>query len=423
MGLFEELEWRGMVQDSTEGLRELLGKQKVSAYIGFDPTADSLHVGSLLPLTTLARIQRAGHRAIALVGGATGMIGDPSGKSKERNLLDEEQLAHNVSGIESQIRRYLDFEGDNPASLVNNLDWLGPFRMVDFLRDVGKHFTVNYMIAKESVKRRLGSEAGISYTEFSYLVLQSYDFLELFEQHGVTLQVGGSDQWGNITAGIDLIRARKAAKAHGLTFPLVRSASGVKFGKTEEGAVWLDPNRTSPYRFYQFWMNTSDEDVLNYLKYFTFLEREEVGELEKAHAESPQQRTAHRKLAEEVTRLVHGDEGLERALSATQVFFGAAFDDLEPAQVMDVFADVPSGELPRERFSAPARLIDILVESGFLPSKKEARRSIEGGGLSVNNHRVTDVDATLDLEQAIGGELFVFRKGKRSYHVVRISPS
>lgn len=420
MGLYEEFEWRNMIHGSTEGVAELLGAGPVAAYIGFDPTADSLHVGSLLPLTTLARVQRCGHRAIALVGGGTGMIGDPSGKSEERRLLTEGEVARNARGIQTQLARYLDFGSDNPAEVVNNMDWLGQFRMVDFLREVGKHFTVNYMIAKDSVKRRLGSEQGISFTEFSYLVLQAYDFLELHQKHGVILQIGGSDQWGNITAGIDLIRARCGVRAHGLVFPLVTMSSGAKFGKTEEGAIWLDPRRTSPYRFYQFWMNTPDGDVLQYLRWFTFLTREEIEELEAPHREAPEERRAHRRLAEEVTRLVHGVEGLERAEQATRVFFGAEIDDLPAGEVLDVFADVPSAEIAKDRLAGGVPLVDVLVEAGVIKSKKEARRSIEGGGIYVNNRRAEGTDATLDVGQAIEGRVFVLRKGRRSYHVLKI---
>ncbi|MFH0946495.1 MAG: tyrosine--tRNA ligase [Planctomycetota bacterium] len=421
MGLYEEFEWRGMVQDATQGLRELLSCGKVAAYVGFDPTADSLHVGSLLPLTVLTRLQRFGHHVVAVVGGGTGMIGDPSGKSDERNLLNEEQIAANARGIQAQIARFLDFDrADNPGRMVNNLEWLGAFRMVDFLRDVGKNFTVNYMIAKESVKRRLGSEQGISYTEFSYLILQAYDFLALHDRHGVILQVGGSDQWGNITAGIDLIRSQRAKKAHGLVHPLVTSATGVKFGKTEEGTVWLDPKRTSPYRFYQFWMNTADSDVIQYLKFFSFLEEPEIQALEQAHLQAPHQRAAHRRLAEEVTRMVHGEEALGRAQRATEIFFGAELDDLDLGETLELFADVPSTSMSRDEFGSGVSIVDMLVATGVAKGRKDARRSIEGGGIYVNNRRVEDADARFSPEQAIGSELFVLRKGKKAYHLLRI---
>ena len=421
MGLYEEFEWRGMVQDSTQGLRELLAGGKVAAYVGFDPTADSLHVGSLLPLTVLTRLQRFGHQVIAVVGGGTGMIGDPSGKSDERNLLNEEQIEANAQGIQAQIARFFDLDcADNPGRMVNNLEWLGAFRMVDFLRDVGKNFTVNYMIAKESVKRRLGSEQGISFTEFSYLILQAYDFLALHDRHGVILQVGGSDQWGNITAGIDLIRSQRAVKAHGLIHPLVTSASGTKFGKSEEGTVWLDPRRTSPYRFYQFWMNTSDSDVIQYLKFFTFLDEPEIKALAEEHSSAPHQRKAHRRLAEEITRMVHGEEALHRAQRATEVFFGAELSDLDLGDVLDLFADVPSTSMSKNEFAAGASIVDMLVATGVAKGRKDARRSVDGGGIYVNNRRVEGDDARFSLEQAIGGELFVLRKGKKAYHLLRI---
>ena len=421
MGLYEEFEWRGMIHCSTENLAGLLNTQKVAAYIGFDPTADSLHVGSLLPLTVLARLQRFGHHAIAVVGGGTGMIGDPSGKSKERNLQNEQQLEANAEGIQKQIARFLDFDREeNPGRMVNNLDWLGKFGMVEFLRDVGKNFTVNYMIAKESVKRRLGSEQGISYTEFSYLILQAYDFLALHDRHGVILQIGGSDQWGNITAGIDLIRSQRAKKVHGLVFPLVSSASGVKFGKTEEGTVWLDPRRTSPYRFFQFWMNTDDNDVIPYLKFFSFLDREQIEALERAHAEQPHQRTAHRRLAQEITKMVHGEGELARAERASEVFFGGELDELELDEVLDVFADMPSATMSKQDFAEGALVVDMLLAAGMMNGKKDARRSIDGGGVYVNNRRVEEAGARCSLEQAIGGELFVLRKGKKAYHLIKV---
>ena len=314
MGLLEELQWRGMLSASTEGLGELLDRERVTAYIGFDPTAASLHVGSLLTVMGLARLQRFGHVPIAIVGGGTGMIGDPSGKSQERVLLSADQVEANVAGIRGQLSRFLDFEAiENPARIVNNADWLGTIDVLSFLRDIGKHFTVNYMLQKESVSRRLGSEEGISYTEFSYLVLQAYDFLQLFDRYGCLLQMGGSDQWGNITAGIDLIRKLRAKKAHGLVWPLMTTASGAKFGKTEAGTVWLDPGLTSPFRFYQFWLNTDDRDVVSYLKSFTWLDALTIDALERCVAETPETREAQRTLAREVTAMVHGQTELARS--------------------------------------------------------------------------------------------------------------
>jgi tyrosyl-tRNA synthetase len=305
--LLPELEWRGLVYDATEGLADVLAKERMTAYIGFDPTASSLHVGSLLQVMSLARLQRFGHRPIAIVGGGTGMIGDPSGKSQERVLLSPEQIDANLGGIRQQLSRFLDFDrAVNAARIVNNADWLGGIDLLSFLRDAGKHFTVNYMLQKESVSRRLESEEGISFTEFSYLLLQAYDFLQVFDRYGCTLQMGGSDQWGNITAGVDLIRKLRAKKAHGLVVPLVMTSSGVKFGKTEAGTIWLDPARTSPFKFYQFWLNTDDRDVLTYLKYFTFLDRGEIGALEAATTAAPEKREAQRALARDITALVHG---------------------------------------------------------------------------------------------------------------------
>src|SRR5438445_1083211 len=327
--LFDELTWRGMVYDTTESVSDVPAKEHVTAYIGFDPTASSLHVGSLMTLMALARLQRFGHVPIAIVGGGTGMIGDPSGKSEERTLLSREQIDANVASIKQQLSRFLDFESPtNAARIINNADWLARFDLLGFLRDTGKFFTVNYMLQKESVKSRLGSEEGISFTEFSYLLLQARDFVELFDRYHCTLQMGGSDQWGNITAGIDLIRKRRGQKAHGLVWPLMQTASGAKFGKTEAGTVWLDPNRTSPFRFYQFWLNTDDRDVVSYLKYFTFLGRRAIEELEAASAAAPESREAQRALAREVTTLVHGREPLERGERATQLLFSDAIDTL-----------------------------------------------------------------------------------------------
>src|SRR6185436_19458567 len=312
--LHDELKWRGMVYDATEGLADLLAKEPLTAYIGFDPTASSLHVGSLLTVMGLARLQRFGHTPIAIVGGGTGMIGDPSGKSQERVLLDSDQIAVNVAGIRQQLERFLDFSAaHNAARIVNNTDWLGTIDLLSFLRDAGKHFTVNYMLQKESVSRRLESEEGISFTEFSYLVLQAYDFLQLFDRYGCTLQMGGSDQWGNITAGTDLIRKLRSAKAHGLVWPLMKTSSGTKFGKTEAGTIWLDPQRTSPFKFYQFWMNTDDRDAVRYVKFFTFRTRDEVAALARATDEAPERREAQRMLARDVTGLVHGDDQVVRA--------------------------------------------------------------------------------------------------------------
>ncbi|MEP0762226.1 MAG: tyrosine--tRNA ligase, partial [Chloroflexota bacterium] len=342
--LFEELRWRGLIHNAAEGAEEVLAREKVTAYIGFDPTADSLHVGSLLPIMVLVHLQRHGHTPIALAGGGTGLIGDPSFKAKERQLLSEEQLARNLEGIKAQLAHFLAFEGvPNPALLLNNADWLCRLNLIEFLRDIGKYFTVNYMTAKDSVKTRLDSEEGLSFTEFSYMLLQAYDFLRLYLDYGCTFQMGGSDQWGNITAGTELIRKVADGKAYALTVPLITTSTGVKFGKTEAGTVWLDARRTSPFRFYQYWLNTTDADVVPYLKYFTLLDRDEIAALERAVLTEPHLRAAQRRLAEEVTRAVHGEDGLRKAQQATEVLFGERdLEGLSADDLLDIFAEVPS---------------------------------------------------------------------------------
>jgi tyrosyl-tRNA synthetase len=432
VNVFDEFEWRGLVYDATPGLRELLDREKLTAYIGFDPTAASLHVGSLLPILGLARLQRFGHSPIAIAGGGTGMIGDPSGKTQERQLLSKEKIEENLQGIKAQLVRFLDFEAkENPARIVNNADWLAVIPMVDFLRDVGKHFTVNAMLAKESVKRRLESEDGISFTELSYMLLQAYDFLVLYDRYGCRLQMGGSDQWGNILAGADLIRRLRGEGtselggqkklAHGLVFPLVTTSSGVKFGKTEAGAVWLDPALTSPFRFYQFWINTDDRDAVQYLKSFTWLSRQEIAELEEKVRAAPQEREAQKRLAREVTGMVHGEDALAKAERASAVLFGAEVSALEPREVSDIFADVPSTEIPKTRLQEGLPLVDLLVTAGLAPSKGEARRAIQGGGIYLNNRRVADEKKAVTTEDTIGGELIVLRKGRKEYRLVRVA--
>ena len=419
MNVFEEFEWRGLIYDASEGLKEALAGQKITGYIGFDPTAPSLHVGSLLPIMGLVRLQQYGHTPVALVGGGTGMIGDPSGKTEERQLLSKEQIEYNLEGIRAQLSRFLDFEaGTNKALLVNNADWLVSVSMVDFLRDVGKHFTVNYMLAKESVKRRY--EEGISFTEFSYMLLQAYDFLVLHDRYGCTLQMGGSDQWGNIVAGIELIRKLRGTRCYALVSPLVTTSAGIKFGKTEAGSVWLDANLTSPYRFYQFWFNTDDRDVVKYLKFFTMLNRQEIAALEALTASAPEKREAQKRLAEEVTLMVHGEYNLRKAIQASQVLFGGEIADLSASEVLDIFADVPSSDIPRASFAGDGMpLVDLVIACGFAPSKGAARRLIEAGGIYVNNRRVADVQATIDLSALIEGQYLVLRKGAREYHLVR----
>ncbi len=417
MNFLDDLAWRGLLHDVSEGAAEALaGPEPVKGYIGFDPTASSLHVGSLVPIMGLVRLQRAGHRPVAVVGGGTGLIGDPSGKTTERALLSREDVERNLEGIRRQLEPFLD------APMVNNLDWLGEFRFLDFLRDVGRHFSVNVLLKKEAVRRRLESEdGGVSYTEFSYVLLQAYDFLELYRRHGVTLQMGGSDQWGNIVAGIDLVRRVAGGRAHGVTFPLVTTSSGVKFGKTEAGTVWLDPERTSPFRFYQFWLNVEDADAGRYLRYFTLMERGEIEALDAATAEHPQRREAQRALAEEVTRRVHGETGLARARQATEVLFGGSLEGLGRDEISDIFADVPSSEIPRTTLQGEGRpLVEILAEAGVTPSRGEARRAIEGGGVYLNNLRVEEAGRALTVADAVEGEFVVLRKGKRQYHLLRV---
>jgi tyrosyl-tRNA synthetase len=419
MDVFQEFEWRGLVYDATDGVREALATQSITAYIGFDPTAPSLHVGSLLTVMGLARLQRFGHTPIAIVGGGTGMIGDPSGKSQERVLLSREHLDANVAGIRVQLERFLDFApGPHAARIVDNADWLGRIDLLSFLRDVGKYFTVSYMLQKESVNRRLESEEGISYTEFSYLVLQAYDYLQLFDRYGCTLQMGGSDQWGNITAGTDLIRKLRGKKAHGLVWPLMQTSSGVKFGKTEAGTVWLDPRLTSPFQFYQFWLNTDDRDAIRHLKSFTFRTGDEIDALARAMAEAPERRAAQRTLARDVTALVHGEDQVARAERAAAVLFGDNIANANVEDVLMVFADAPSTEmtLPADGIA----LVELLTLAKLAPSKGEATRLVKSGGVYVNNVRATDERARLTAADAIGGKVIVLRKGRRDQHVVRV---
>jgi tyrosyl-tRNA synthetase len=421
MHLYGELEWRGLVYGATDGLREAL-RERLTLYIGFDPTAASLHVGSLLPIMALARAQRCGHSPIALVGGGTGLIGDPSGKTAERMLLTVERVEENVAGIRAQLARFLDFNSSaNPARLVNNAEWLTKLGAVEFMRDVGKHFTVNAMLARESVKRRIESEDGISYTEFSYALLQAYDFLVLHERFNCTVQMGGSDQWGNIVSGMDLIRRLRGGKAHGLVMPLITTSSGTKFGKTESGTIWLDAGRTSPFKFYQFWLNVDDKDAIAYLKYFTYLDARAIAELEAATAAAPERREAQRALAREVTRLIHGQEHVERAERASSVLFDGDLGSLPVEDVLAVFEDAPSTELAAAEFDgAGLAMVELLARLELAPSKSEARRLIQSGGVYVNNRRVADPQARLTEAEALGGRLFVVRKGQREQRLVKL---
>jgi len=414
--VLQELEWRGFVQQATPGLAAHFAKGAVTAYCGFDPTAPSLQLGNLMPLMMLANLQRGGHRPIVLMGGGTGLIGDPSGKAGERPLLSKEQIRENLQRQRDQMARFLNFgAGPSAALLLDNAKWLGAQSLIDFLRDVGKHFTVNIMLQKESVKARL--ESGLSYTEFSYMLLQAYDFLHLFRERKCTLQVGGSDQWGNITAGVELIRRIENAEAHGLVAPLVTMASGRKFGKTEEGAIYLDPQLTSPYKFYQFWINVDDRDVEKYLKLFTHLPEDDIGNLTAQQAKNPAGRPAQRALAATVTALVHGAEMLGGVQAATAILFGDEQAEVPP-QVFDVLA----GEIPTVAVEGDAEslaLVDLVTRAGLAKSKSEARRSIEQGGIYVNQRRIDDVGRTIASGDWIGGRNLLLRKGKKEYALLR----
>ena len=423
MTLLDDLAWRGVLYDQTPDLADHLASGSRTAYCGFDPTADSLHVGSLLPVMGLARLQRHGHRPVALVGGGTGLIGDPSGKRSERTLQTRDEVEANAAGIRAQLERFLDFEGEHAAWMANNLDWLGGAGLLDFLRDVGKHFTVGAMTAKESVRSRLESEVGLSFTEFSYQLLQAYDFLVMYQRDGVTVQIGGSDQWGNITAGTDLVRRVTGGQGHGLVMPLVTNAAGTKFGKTEAGAVWLDPGRTSPYQFYQFWLNTDDRDAVGYLKAFTWLGRDEVEALAAEAEADARARPAQRALAREVTTLVHGPEAAEAAERAGRVLFGDGdVRDLDAKTLGEVFEEAPSVTLPAARFEGGGvPVLDLFLEAGLAASKGEAKRLARGGGLRVNDEPVAE-DAAVTAADAVGGAVVVLRKGKKSYALVRLEP-
>jgi tyrosyl-tRNA synthetase len=423
--ILQELQWRGLISDmaNREELERLLapGAAPITLYVGFDPTADSLHLGHLIGLLILRRFQQAGHRPIALAGGATGMIGDPSGKSAERNLLSAEILQSNIEGIQGQLSRLLDFESKtNPALLVNNVDWVRPISVLDFLRDVGKHFSVNAMMAKDSVKSRMEGTSGISFTEFSYSLLQAYDFLHLHEKYGCILQGGGADQWGNITAGIDLIRRKHDVTACGLTTPLLTKTDGTKFGKTEGGAVWLSPAKTSVYRFYQFLVQVEDAQVISLLKFFTFLPQEDIAALEVQHAATPERRDAQKKLALELTKLVHGDSATADAVRASEILFGGSLEGITESQFDEVIAEVPNSTLSRSVLGQPTgALIDILIAVGLSPSKGQARKDIEAGGINVNNVRATDIKLILGPEHLLFNKFVLLRKGKRNYALAR----
>jgi len=423
----EELRWRGMIQDIMPGTEEKLMQGATAAYVGIDPTADSLHIGHMVSIMILKHFQNCGHKPFALVGGATGMIGDPSMKSAERNLLDEETLAHNVACIKAQLSKFLDFDSDSPtkAELVNNYDWMKDYTFINFARDIGKHITVNYMMAKDSVKKRLSrdSSEGMSFTEFTYQLLQGYDFLYLYRHKGCTLQMGGSDQWGNITTGTELIRRIEGGEAFALTCPLITKADGGKFGKTEKGNIWLDPSRTSPYQFYQFWLNVSDEDALRYIKIFTMLSKEEIEDLAAKHAQAPHLRELQKRLAEEVTIMVHGKEELDKAISASQMLFGNATSEalkaLDEQTFLAVFDGVPTFEISAS--DIPCGILDTLaVKTSIFASKGEARKFIQGGGLAVNKEKVADIEYVFDSKDILDDKYILVQKGKKNYFIIKI---
>ncbi|PTM01037.1 MAG: tyrosine--tRNA ligase [Bacteroidetes bacterium] len=419
----EELKWRGMLHDIMPDTEELLTQEMVSGYIGFDPTADSLGVGNMVQIMTLVHFQRAGHKPIALVGGATGMVGDPSGKSAERNLLDLATLNHNLESQKAQLAKFLNFDcGENSAEIVNNYDWFKEFDFLGFIRDVGKHMSVNYMMAKDSVKNRL--ETGMSFTEFSYQLIQGYDFYHLWKNNGVKLQMGGSDQWGNITTGTELIRRLGRGSAHALTTPLIKKADGTKFGKSEGGNVWLDPKRTTPYAFYQFWLNAADSDAENYIKIFSIESRETIEALISEHAEAPHQRKLQKALAEEITVRVHSQEDLENAQAASEILFGKATEDqlrrLDNDTLMSVFEGVPQHEISAAALEGGLDIVDALAEvTTIFPSKGEARKMVQGNGVAINKTKVT-VDKQLTSEDVVAGNLILVQKGKKNYYLVRV---
>lgn len=416
MDLLQDLAWRGIIYQQTdeEGLKDTLNKEPISLYCGVDPTADSMHIGHLLPFLTLRRFQQHGHRPIVLVGGATGLIGDPSGKSEERKLLTLETVQDNVAGIKKQLETIFEFEGENGAIMVNNYDWAGSMDIVTFLRDIGKHIGVNYMLAKDTIASRL--ETGISFTEFTYTILQAMDFLHLYEHHNCKLQIGGSDQWGNITSGLELIRKvqPEGAKAYGLTIPLVTKADGTKFGKTESGAVWLDPEKTTPYEFYQFWINTADADVVKYLKIFTFLSHEEIEQLDRAVQEEPHLRKAQKVLAEELTRLIHGEDSLQQAIKISQALFSGDVRSLSAAEIEQGFKDVPAYTSQNEE-----NLVDLLVAAKISPSKRQAREDIANGAVTVNGEKITDAAYALTGTDRIDGQFTIIRRGKKKYTLIK----
>jgi len=429
MNFVDELRWRGMVHDITPGTEEYLARERIAGYVGFDPTADSLHIGHLVQVILLKHFQRAGHTPIALVGGATGMIGDPSGKNQERNLMSEDTLRENQEILKKQLSKFLDFESDIPnrAIMVNNYDWMKDYTFLGFIRDIGKHITVNYMMSKDSVKKRLGSDSkqGMSFTEFSYQLVQGYDFLNLYREYGCKLQMGGSDQWGNIVTGTELIRRKEGREAFALTCPLITKSDGTKFGKTESGNVWLDPEKTSPYEFYQFWLNISDEDAARYIKIFTVLGKEEIETLIEEHIKAPHVRMLQRKLASEMTAMVHSQEDLDASLEASEILFGKGTTEtlhrMNENTFLSVFDGVPTFDLHSDLLRKKISIVDLCtVHTKIFSSKGEMRRLIQGGGLSVNKDKVSDTDAMIDDSYLLNDKYILIQKGKKNYFVIRV---
>ena len=424
MKLIEELRWRGMLQDIMPGTEEQLEKEMTTAYIGFDPTADSLHIGSLVPILLLVHLQKAGHKPIALVGGATGMVGDPSGKSEERNLLSEDQLQKNISGVKNQLMQFLDFDPTrkNAAEMANNYDWFKNISFIDFLRDVGKHITVNYMMAKDSVKKRIDGDAGISYTEFAYQLMQGYDFYWLYQNKNCKLQMGGSDQWGNIVTGTELVRRKAGGVAFAFTCPLITKADGGKFGKTEKGNIWLDPEKTSPYQFYQFWLKARDEDAGKWIKIFTFLTPEEVNEVTEAHSKDPGQRLIQKKLAESITRFVHGQAELDKAIETTQKLFANQTAPAESLSINDLegMDGVVKFDFPKDKIESGIDIVSFLAETTIFPSKGDARKMVQGGGISINRKKVDQIQAAIDTSYLLHDRYILVQKGKKNYYLVSV---
>ena len=426
MNFVEELRWRGMLQDIMPGTEELLNKEQVAGYIGFDPTGDSLHVGHLTQIMTLIHFQHAGHKPIALVGGATGMIGDPSFKSAERNLLDEATLKHNVASLKNQLVKFLEFgEGETDAKMVNNYDWFKDFSFLEFIRDVGKLITVNYMMAKDSVKKRLEGENGLSFTEFSYQLIQGYDFYYLWKNHGCKVQMGGSDQWGNIVTGSEIVRRQEQGTVFGLTTQLIKKSDGQKFGKTESGAVWLDAKKTSPYKYYQFWLNATDDDAKNWIKIFTLKPKEEIDAIIAEHDQAPHMRLVQKALAKDITIRTHSEQDYETAVKTSEFLFGNGtldfLSNLDHEAVLEVFDGVPQFEIAKDKLAAGINILDLLaVDSQVFPSKGEARKMLQGGGVSLNREKLNDIEMTVNSDQLINNKYLIVQRGKKNYYLITV---